>query len=328
MKRSLIFGVSGQDGSYLAELLLNYGYDVHGLIRRKSDPRLDNIVHIVDRIVLHSGDICDQASVDHVVGDVQPDELYALAAQSFVQASFGQPIYTAMATGLGILHVLEAVRRTSPKTRVYVAGSSEQFGQSPPPQHELTITDPQSPYGVAKVFARDMAKVYRRAYGLSVSVGILFNHESPIRGLEFVTRKISMGVAKIAHGHATHIELGNLDSRRDWGYAKDYVRAMHMMLQTEQPDDFAIGTGVDHSVKDFVMAALKAAGLEPDVDRYVRTSTAHVRPAEVHVLRADASKAKRVLGWVPLVTFNELVEMMVTADLARVDGTFDLQLHR
>ena len=316
--KALVSGITGQDGSFLSELLLEKGYEVHGIVRRRSNPRIDNIAHLVDRLVLHTADVCDQGSIDRVVSIVRPDEFYHLAAMSFVAPSFTQPVYTVQATAVGTLHVLESIRHVSPKTKLYVAGSSEQFGRALPPHNEDVKFYPRSPYGCAKVMAHDMTRVYREAYGLFACVGILGNHESEVRGIEFLTRKVSMGVAKIKLGFASHIELGNLDARRDWGYAGDYVRAMWMMLQSSTPKDYVIGTGIDHTVRDFVVAALKVAGLEPDVDRYVKVNPAFLRPAEVDVLRLDATRAKEELGWTPTVTFNELVEKMVKSDLRKL----------
>ena len=317
-RRVVVAGISGQDGSFLAESYLQDGYEVHGIVRRKSDTRLDNIAHLKDRLTLHTGDLCDQSSLDAIIAAVQPDEVVNLAAQSFVTASFAAAESTSDITGLGALRVLEAVRKHAPKAKVYTAGSSEQFGATPPPQNEQSEFHPVSPYGASKVFACEITRVYREAYGLFACVGILFNHEGPRRGQEFLTRKVSIGVAKIALGLADHIALGNLDARRDWGHAADYVHAMRLMLAQDKPDDYVIGTGVDHSVRDFVIAALKAAKLEPDIEKYVRVDPAFYRPAEVNALRADASKARRVLGWVPTITFDELVCEMVENDIAKL----------
>lgn len=315
MKRALITGISGQDGSHLADLLLEKGYEVHGLVRRCSRPVVGRIEHILDRVVLHDGDLLDQASLDRAVAEATPDEVYNLAAMSFVGASWGQPTLTAEVTGLGTLRMLEAVRSNAPDARFYQASSSEMFGSAPAPQSEATPFHPRSPYGVAKVFAHQMTVNYRESYGLHASCGILHNHESERRGLEFVTRKISHGIAEIALGLRDSLSLGNLDARRDWGYAPNFVKAMWLMLQQDEPDDYVIATGRTHSVGEFLDAALAAAGLEGERERVVRSDPALLRPAEVHVLCGDASKACERLGWVPTVGFGELVRRMVEHDL-------------
>ena len=317
--RCLVTGVTGQDGSIIAEQLIDQGHEVHGVVRRRSNPRLDNIEHL-DKLKLHTADICDQTSLDRVFAEVQPDEAYALAAQSFVGASFTQPAYTVQATALGILHVLESVRRISPHTRLYVAGSSEQFGATPPPHNEQSRFHPRSPYGCAKVMAHDMARVYREAYNLFVVVGILGNHESIRRGVEFLTRKVAIGVAEIAHGRKSHLELGNLDAKRDWGWANDYTRAMQLMLRVNEPKDYVVGTGECYTVREFVEYALQAVELQPDIERYVKVNPLFVRPAEVDVLRLDSSLIRKELGWVPTVTFRDLVTTMVQHEWLRIQN--------
>jgi GDPmannose 4,6-dehydratase len=316
-RRALITGITGQDGAYLARWLLEQGYEVHGIVRRSSTENFDRIADIRERVRLHQADLLDQLSLVRVVEKAQPDELYNLAAQSFVPASFEQPLLTGEFTALGVTRVLEAVRSVDRSIRFYQASSSEMFGKvQEEPQRETTPLWPRSPYGVAKVYGHWITVNYRESYGLFACSGILFNHESPLRGKEFVTRKISDAVARIKHGRQEKLKLGNLDAQRDWGFAGDYVRAMWMMLQQEEPDDFVIATGVKHSVRDFCQLAFAHAGL--DWQDYVETDQTLVRPADVNTLCGDASKAKKHLGWKPDVSFAELVSMMVDADLERV----------
>ena len=317
-KTALITGITGQDGSYLAELLLEKGYRVVGMTRRTSTDLLERIEHIVDDIEIVSGDLLDQTSMTSIVNEVRPAEVYNLAAQSFVPASWAQPVLTGEFTALGVTRVLEAIRHVDTKIRFYQASSSEMFGKVVEvPQSERTPFYPRSPYGVAKVYGHWITVNYRESYGMYACSGILFNHEGPRRSREFVTRKISDGVARIKLGLARELRLGNLDAQRDWGFAGDYVRAMWMMLQEDAPDDYVIATGRTHSVRDFVRVAFEAAGLGA-YEPYVVVDPRFVRPAEVDVLIGDASKAKRVLGWEPTVSFEELVRMMVEADLARL----------
>ena len=313
-KKALITGITGQDGSYLAELLLEKGYDVHGLVRRSSSFNTWRIDKIRDRLDLHYGDLVDQNSLMRTLQLVQPDEVYNLAAQSHVKVSFEMPEYTTDVTAIGVLRVLDAVRALGLRTRIYQAGSSEMFGLiHENPQTERTPFHPRSPYGVSKVFGHWMAVNYRESYGLHVSNGILFNHESPRRGENFVTRKITMGLAAIRKGKAKELRLGNLDAQRDWGYAKDYVEAMWLMLQREQPDDYVIATGETHSVREFLEEAFSHAGL--DWKEFVKVDSKYFRPAEVDLLLGDASKARKALGWQPKVTFKALVRLMVDADM-------------
>lgn len=315
--RALITGISGMDGSHLADLLLGKDYEVHGLVRRCSRPVTDRIEHLTDRITLHEGDLLDQTSLNGVVAAVQPDEVYNLAAQSFVGASWAQPTLTSEVTGLGTLRMLEAVRAHAPEARFYQASSSEQFGNAPAPQDEATPFRPRSPYGVAKAFAHQMAVNYRESYGMRVSCGILFNHEGERRGLEFVTRRISRQVAELSLGLRSEIVLGNLGARRDWGYAPDYVRAMWLMLQHKQPDDYVIATGQAHRVGAFLDLALQVAGLgTADENHSVRIDPALLRPAELYSLRGLAIKALRELGWRPEVSFEDMVRRMVEHDIA------------
>ena len=319
-KSALITGITGQDGSYLAELLLDKGYEVYGLVRRLSTPNISRIEHIVDRIIFLEGDLTDQSSINIAMQTSQPDEVYNLAAQSFVATSWNQPVLTGDVTGLGVVRVLEAVRHFCEDAKVYQASSSEMFGATLEiPQNEETRFHPRSPYAVAKVYGYYIAVNYRESYNLYVCNGILFNHESPRRGIEFVTRKITNGVARIYHGLAKDLRLGNLEAKRDWGYAGDYVKAMWMMLQQKEPDDYVIATGESHSVREFVELAFKEVGL--DLQEYVVVDERFYRPAEVYELRGDASKARRVLGWKPEVSFRELVRMMVRADVERLTNT-------
>jgi GDPmannose 4,6-dehydratase len=316
-KTALVTGITGQDGSYLAELLLEKGYRVVGMTRRTSTEVHERIEHIVDDVEILSGDLLDQSSITSIVNDVSPDEIYNLAAQSFVPASWRQPVLTGEFTALGVTRVLEAIRQVNPSIRFYQASSSEMFGNTvESPQNEKTAFYPRSPYGVAKVYAHWITVNYRESYGLFACSGICFNHESPRRGKEFVTRKISDGVARIKLGLAHELRLGNLDAHRDWGYAGDYVRAMWMMLQRDEPDDYVIATGRAHSVRDFARIAFEVAGLG-SYEPYVVVDPRFVRPAEVDRLIGDASKAKRTLGWDPHVSFERLVAMMVESDIKR-----------
>lgn len=315
-KRALITGITGQDGSYLAEFLLSKGYEVFGLNRRTSTQNFGNIKHIADKITLVSGDLLDQSSLTEAVHEANPDEVYNLAAQSFVKTSWNQPVLTGEFTAIGVTRMLEAVRAVNPKIRFYQASSSEMFGKvTETPQKETTRFYPRSPYGVAKVYGHYITLNYRESYDLYACSGILFNHESPRRGLEFVTRKISNAVARISLGKQDKLELGNLDAKRDWGFAGDYVEAMWMMLQQDQPDDYVIATGENHSVEEFVRLAFGVVGID-DWHRYVQADKPEfIRPAEVDYLIGDYSKAKEKLGWTPTTSFQSLVEMMVKGDL-------------
>ena len=314
--RALITGISGQDGSYLAELLLEKGYEVHAIVRRASSTNYWRIEHLLDRITLHPGDLLDQLSLIKVIDEVRPRELYNLAAMSFVPASWDQPMLTGEFNAQGVTRVLEAVRQIDPAIRLYQASSSEMFGKVREiPQTELTPFYPRSPYGVSKVFAHYITVNYRESYDLFAVSGILFNHESPRRGLEFVTRKVTDAVARIKHGLADSLGLGNLDAQRDWGFAGDYVRAMWMMLQQDRADDFVIATGESHSVRELVEVAFGHANLE--WQKHVRLDPRFLRPAEVDHLIGNPAKAKTTLGWEPAVDFKGLVTMMVDADLAR-----------
>jgi GDPmannose 4,6-dehydratase len=316
-KRALITGVTGQDGSYLAELLLEKGYEVTGIVRRSSAPNLWRIEHLLDRIELRPGDLLDQQSIMKVLAEVRPHELYNLAAMSFVPASWDQPMLTGEFNAQGVTRVLEAIRQVDPDIRLYQASSSEMYGKvREVPQTELTPFYPRSPYGVSKVFAHYITVSYRESYNLFAVSGILFNHESPRRGLEFVTRKVTDGVARIKLGLADALTLGNLDAQRDWGFSGDYVRAMWLMLQQTQPDDYVIATGESHSVRELVELAFDH--LKLDWKRYVRLDPKFLRPAEVDHLIGDASKARSGLGWRPEIDFAGLVRMMVDADLARL----------
>ncbi|MDD5472797.1 MAG: GDP-mannose 4,6-dehydratase [Candidatus Methanoperedens sp.] len=316
MKRALITGVTGQDGSYLAELLLEKGYDVYGLVRRLSTPNIQR-ERVIDEITLIEGDLTDQSSLNSSMKIAEPDEVYNLAAHSFIATSWNQPVLTGDATGLGAIRVLESVRNFCGNAKVYQASSSEMFGKvRESPQNENTRFYPMNPYGCAKVYAYLISVNYRDSYNMFISNGILFNHESERRGLEFVTRKITDGVARIYYGIAKELRLGNLEARRDWGYAKDYVEAMWLMLQQKQPEDYVIATGEPHSVKDFVDLAFSEVGLY--WRDYVKEDPKFIRPAEVDFLVGDASKARHELGWKPKVDFEELVKIMVKADLERV----------
>ena len=316
-RSALITGITGQDGSYLAEFLLDRGYRVAGLTRRTSTVPGERIAHLVDRIELVPGDMLDQDSLTDALAAVQPDEVYNLAGHSFVPASWKQPVLTGEFTALGVTRLLEALRHVNPRARFYQAGSSEMFGMARhEPQDEDTPLAPRSPYGVAKAYGHWITVNYREAHGIFAVGGILYNHESPRRGTEFVTRKISAGVARIAHGLAGSLRLGNLDAARDWGFAGDYVRAMWMMLNAEKPADYVIGTGTIHTVREFCEVAFSRAGL--DYRDHVEVDPALARPTETHQLRADPARAMTSLGWVPEVGFTQLVEMMVDADLERI----------
>jgi GDPmannose 4,6-dehydratase len=317
MPTALITGITGQDGSYLAEFLLQQGYRVVGVVRRTSHDSYERIGHLLDRLTIVAADLLDQHSLTMVIRDVKPDEIYNLAAQSFVPTSWSQPVLTGEFTALGVTRILEAVHLAHPKARFYQASSSEMFGKAQRvPQDETTPFYPRSPYGVAKVYGHWITVNYRESYGLYAVSGILFNHESPRRGLEFVTRRVSDGVARIKLGLAKELRLGNLDAQRDWGFAGDYVRAMWLMLQQPRPDDYVVGTGRTHSVRELVELAFRHIGL--DWKPYVKVDPALVRPAEVDLLQANPEKAKRILGWEPKVTFEELVAMMVDADVKRL----------
>jgi len=318
-KRALITGVTGQDGSYLAELLLEHDYEVIGMVRRSSTVNFERIASIQDRLTLVSGDLLDEGSLISVLSEHRPDEIYNLAAQSFVQTSFGQPVLTGETTALGVTRMLEAIRITNPDVRFYQASSSEMFGKVVEvPQRETTPLYPRSPYGVAKVYGHWITVNYRESYDLHASSGILFNHESPRRGLEFVTRKVTNGVARIKLGLQDTLALGNLDAQRDWGYAADYVEAMWRMLQADTPDDYVIATGETHSVRELCEVAFSAVGL--NMEDHVVLDERFLRPAEVDLLVGDATKAETVLGWERKVGFRELVEMMVESDLALVSS--------
>jgi GDPmannose 4,6-dehydratase len=320
MKRALIAGVTGQDGSYLAELLLKKGYEVYGLVRRASTENFERIEHLRDQLRLVQGDLLDQTSLFEALQEARPEEIYNLAAQSFVPTSWNQPVLTGEFTALGVTRLLEAVRRFDDRVRFYQASSSEMFGKvNISPQNEETPFYPRSPYGVAKVYGHWITVNYRESYRMFACSGILFNHESPRRGLEFVTRKITSGVARIKFGLATELRLGNLDARRDWGFAGDFVRAMWLMLQQEEPGDYVVGTGEARSVREFVETAFAVVDL--DWRQYVVVDPRFFRPAEVDHLRADPSKARRLLRWEPEVAFPELVRMMVEADLERLQAT-------
>jgi GDPmannose 4,6-dehydratase len=317
---ALITGITGQDGSYLAEFLLARGYHVHGFKRRSSSFNTGRVDHLYQdlhsagaRFILHYADLADSSSLARLLSDIRPNEIYNLGAQSHVKVSFETPEYTADIVALGALRLLEALRHARLDCRFYQASSSEMYGSTPPPQSEDSPFHPRSPYGCAKVFGHNIVVNYRESYGLHASSGILFNHESPRRGETFVTRKITRAVARIRHGLQTKLYLGNLDARRDWGYAPDYVRAMWLMLQQDQPGDYVIGTGESHSVQEFVQLAFSSAGL--DWQKYVEVDPQYFRPAEVDNLVADASKARRALGWEPSVTFPDLVRTMVESDL-------------
>ena len=326
-KRALITGITGQDGSYLAELLLDKSYEVHGMVRRSSTENFERIQHLTDKVTLVQADLLDTSSLVEALEEAQPDEVYNLGAQSFVPTSWRQPVLTAEFTAVGVTRILEAIRRVNPDIRFYQASSSEMFGKvREVPQSETTPFYPRSPYGVAKAYGHFITVNYRESYGLFAVSGILFNHESPRRGLEFVTRKISDGVARIKLGLSDELRLGNLDAKRDWGFAGDYVDAMWRMLQADEPDDYVIATGEEHSVQECVDLAFAHAGLDPK--QYVKTDPKFLRPAEVDHLVGDASKARQELGWEPRVSFKELAEMMVDADLERVAIEAELRRSR
>jgi GDPmannose 4,6-dehydratase len=313
-KRAFVTGITGQDGSYLAEFLLEKGYEVIGMVRRSSMPNLGRISPIMDRITLVNGDLLDQVSLLHILQQYKPDEVYNLAAQSFVPTSWDQPVLTAEFTAVGVTRVLDAMRMAVPGARFYQASSSEMFGKvQEVPQKESTPFYPRSPYGVAKVYGHWITVNYRESYDLFAVSGILFNHESPRRGMEFVTRKVTHAAAQIKLGLASRLPMGNLDARRDWGFAGDYVKAMWLMLQQDQPDDYVIATGVQHSVRDLLEVAFSAVGL--NYEDYVEIDPRFLRPADVYELTGDATKARLKLGWVPEVTFEQLVQMMVDNDM-------------
>ncbi len=318
MKKAIITGITGQDGSYLAELLLSKGYQVHGMVRRSSTETFERIQHLVDDVTLHQADLLDQSSMTRLVSDVRPDEVYNLAAQSFVPTSWKQPVLTSEFTAVGVTRVLEAIRHVDPgHIRFYQASSSEMFGKvQETPQKETTPFYPRSPYGVAKVYGHWITINYRESYGMFCVSGILFNHESERRGKEFVTRKITDGVARIKLGLSRELRLGNIDAKRDWGFAGDYVRAMWLMLQQETPDDYVIATGETHTVEEFLDIAFRSVGL--DWKKYVVQDPAFMRPAEVDLLLGDPTKAKTRLGWTPELSFEQLIQQMVQADLTRV----------
>jgi GDPmannose 4,6-dehydratase len=318
-KTALITGITGQDGSYLAEFLLEKGYRVVGMVRRLSHENHARIMHLGNSVELCQGDLLDQASLASALIQYRPDEVYNLAAMSFVPTSWNQPVLTGEFTALGVTRLLEAIRMTNAGIRFYQASSSEMFGKvRQSPQSEQTPFYPRSPYGVAKVYGHYLTVNYRESYGLYAASGILFNHESPRRGMEFFPRKVSDGVARIALGLADRLTVGNLEASRDWGYAADYVRAMWLMLQQEEPDDFVVGTGESHTCREFIDIAFAHVGLDPD--RYLHPDPTLLRPAEVDHLVADSSKARSVLGWEPTVSFPELVRLMVDADVARLGG--------
>jgi len=313
MKIALISGVNGQDGSYLAEQLITKGYDVHGIVQRSAVFDRQNIDHI-GGLTLHYGDLTDYASLERILKEVKPNEVYNLGAMSHVGISWEIPCYTAQATGVGVLNLLEAIRMVNPKIKMYQASTSEMFsGNEKEAQNENTPLDPQSPYSAAKLFAHQMCKIYRKAYGMFICCGILFNHESPRRGKNFVTRKITIGISDILKGKQDKIHLGNIEAQRDWGYAPDYTEAMWLMMQQEKPDDYVIATGEMHSIKDFLEEAFKQVNLK--WEDYVVLDPAYIRPSETEHLCGDASKAKRILGWEPKTKFNELVKIMISNDL-------------
>src|SRR5919108_3887687 len=317
MKRALITGITGQDGSYLAEFLLGKGYGVYGMVRRASFQRFDRIQHILDRVEIIEGDLTDQSSLDDAIKTIAPDEVYNLASQSFVPTSWNQPVLTADVTGTGVTRILEAIRKHKPDARFYQASTSEMFGKvRATPQNETTPFYPRSPYGVSKVYAHWITINYRESYNIFACSGICFNHESPRRGLEFISRKVTDGVARIKLGLADQLKLGNLEARRDWGFAGDYVEAMWLMLQQDQPEDYVIATGESHSVRDLVEIAFGYVGLP--VEPYVVVDSKFFRPAEVDLLIGDASQARARLGWQPAVSFREMIHMMVEADLKRL----------
>ncbi len=317
-KTALITGITGQDGSYLAEHLLGKGYEVHGLVRRISTPNLTHLHAIIDDVTLHDGDLTDQSSLNNIVREVRPDEIYNLAAQSFVETSFRQPVLTADVSGLGVVRMLEAMRQHAPCARFYQASTSELYGLvQEEPQSETTPFHPRSPYGFAKLLGYWAVVNYRESYGLHASNGILFNHESPRRGIEFVTRKITHAVARIATGQQKYLTLGNLNAKRDWGYAPEYVEGMHKMLQTSQPGDYVLATGTCHTVGQFCQWAFEAAGI-PDWQNHIQTHKRYHRPAEVHLLRGNPTKAEKNLGWKAKTHAPQLAKTMVDADLQNI----------
>jgi GDPmannose 4,6-dehydratase len=317
-RRALVTGITGQDGSYLAELLVSKGYEVFGLVRRLSVPNTTNIAGVVDKVTLVDGDLTDSSSLDRAVREARPDEIYNLGAQSFVGTSFKQPILTGQVSGIGVLALLESARTHAPHARFYQASTSELYGQvRETPQSETTPFHPRSPYGVAKMMGYWATVNYRESYAMHASNGILFNHESPRRGAEFVTRKITLGVARIKEGLQDKLVLGNLDARRDWGYAPEYVEGMWRMLQQKEPGDYVLATGETHTVREFVQLAFAAAGIK-DWEAHVTTDTKHERPAEVHVLQGDPRKAAKVLGWKAKTRLPDLVRIMVEADLKAI----------
>ncbi len=316
MKRALITGITGQDGSYLAEFLLKKGYKVYGLTRRTSTVNNERIAHIQDKITLVQGDLLDQSSLSAAVAESEPEEVYNLAAQSFVKTSWNQPVLTGEFTALGVTRMLEAIKVVNPKIKFYQASSSEMFGKvTETPQKETTRFYPRSPYGVAKVYGHYITVNYRESFNIFACSGILFNHESPRRGLEFVTRKISNAIARIYLGKQKKLELGDLTPKRDWGYAGDYVEAMWLMLQQKEPDDYVVATGENHSVLEYVQLAFSAAGINNWQEYVVANKSEHMRPAEVDYLIGDYSKAEKILGWKPKTSFKQLVTMMVKADI-------------
>ncbi|MFP3905511.1 MAG: GDP-mannose 4,6-dehydratase [Acidimicrobiales bacterium] len=318
-KRALITGITGQDGSYLAELLLDKDYEVIGMVRRSSTVNFERIAHIQDRVTLVSGDLLDEVSLIHILREHRPQEVYNLAAQSFVQTSFGQPVLTGEITGLGVTRILDAIRIVDPEIRFYQASTSEMFGKvQEVPQSEATPFYPRSPYGVAKLYGHWITVNYRESYQIHASSGILFNHESPRRGHEFVTRKITNTVAQIKLGQAKELRLGNLDAQRDWGFARDYVEAMYLMVQADEPDDFVIATGRTHTVREFCRIAFEHVGL--DYEDHVAVDQKFFRPAEVELLIGDPDKARQHLGWEATTSFEELVTMMVDADMDLLSG--------
>lgn len=318
MKRALITGITGQDGSYLAEFLLQKGYKVYGTVRRLSTPNIENIRHIQDKVELLSADLLDSSSIQQALEQSDPEEVYNLAAMSFVKTSFDQPVLTGEFTAIGVTRVLEAIKKVNKHIRFYQASSSEMFGKVvETPQKETTRFHPRSPYGVAKVYGHYITLNYRESYDMFACSGILFNHESPRRGIEFVTRKISNAVARIHLGKQEKLELGNMDAKRDWGFSGDYVEAMWLMLQQDKPEDYVIATGETHSVEEFVKLAFKAVGIDDWRPYVISNSPKHLRPAEVDYLIGDYNKAKKELGWKPKTSFKELVDMMVKADIER-----------
>jgi GDPmannose 4,6-dehydratase len=318
-RRAFVTGITGQDGSYLADLLLEKGYEVHGMVRRASTEKFERLEHVRDQITLHQGDLLDHGSLVDALRAADPQEIYNLAAMSFVHVSWIQPVLTAEFTGVGVTRLLEAMREAVPEARFYQASSSEMFGKvREVPQNEFTPLYPRSPYGVAKTYGHYITVNYRESYGLFACSGILFNHESPRRGLEFVTRKVTNAAAAIKLGLQDKLLLGNMEAERDWGYAKDYVEAMWLMLQQDEPDDYVIATNKTHTVRELVERAFARVGLDPD--EYVGTDPEHYRPAEVDRLRGDYSKAKASLGWEPRTSFEELIDLMVDADLERLQA--------